>query len=127
MRARRRLPRGDHHGVARAAERVAESPGSPTGMGMEDGAVSYATYCMDRGAAYLWGAYSNGPGVYDRARLMSRVGRQFGSPLQSTRPAPETKCIVPLPSRLSSALYEPSYVAIAGASTAGVSTVAKNA
>ena len=42
--------------------------------------VEYATYCMDRGASYLWGAYSNGPGVYDRARLMRRVGRQFGEP-----------------------------------------------
>ena len=42
--------------------------------------VSYAKYCMDRGASYLWGAYSNGPGVYDRERLMRRVGRQFGEP-----------------------------------------------
>ena len=44
------------------------------------GGVQYATYCMDRQAAYLWGAYSNGPGLYDRVRLQQRVGRQFGEP-----------------------------------------------
>ena len=47
--------------------------------GAYDG-VEYATYCMDRSAAYLWGAYSNGPGLYDRERLLRRVGRQFGEP-----------------------------------------------
>ena len=35
---------------------------------------------MSRGASYLWGAYSNGPGVYDRERLMRLVGRQYGEP-----------------------------------------------
>ena len=35
---------------------------------------------MDPGASYLWGPYSNGPGVYDRARLQRLVGRQFGEP-----------------------------------------------
>ena len=42
--------------------------------------VEYATYCMDRQAAYLWGAYSNGPGLYDRVRLQQLVGRQYGEP-----------------------------------------------
>lgn len=42
--------------------------------------IEYATYCMDKSASYLWGAYSNGPGIYDRNRLMKRVGRQFGEP-----------------------------------------------
>ena len=41
--------------------------------------VEYAAYCLDRGAEYLWGPYSNGPGVYDRSRLAA-VGRQFGEP-----------------------------------------------
>ena len=45
-----------------------------------DVGVEYATYCMDRAASYLWGAYSNGPGLYDRDRLMRLVGRQFGEP-----------------------------------------------
>ena len=40
-------------------------------------AVEYATYCMDTSADYLWGPYSNGPSVYDRARLAERVGRQL--------------------------------------------------
>jgi hypothetical protein len=44
-----------------------------------EGGVEYATYCMDRTASYLWGAYSNGPGVYVRARLQA-VGRQYGEP-----------------------------------------------
>ena len=42
--------------------------------------VEYATYCLNRQASYLWGPYSNGPGVYDRLRLQQLVGRQFGEP-----------------------------------------------
>jgi hypothetical protein len=53
--------------------------GATTARQQEDD-VEYATYCMDRGASYLWGAYSNGPGVYDRTRLMRLVGRQYGEP-----------------------------------------------
>ena len=41
--------------------------------------IEYATYCMDRAASYLWGPYSNGPGIYARERLQA-VGRQYGEP-----------------------------------------------
>ena len=60
------------------AAAAVDARGQPTAAPL--GGVEYATYCMDRSAAYLWGPYSNGPGVYDRARLQHLVGRQFGEP-----------------------------------------------
>ena len=63
-----------------AAVAVDASGRTAPGASGKGGGVQYATYCMDRQAAYLWGAYSNGPGLYDRVRLQQRVGRQFGEP-----------------------------------------------
>ena len=67
---------------ARGGQRTSSSSddGAADAHAQRGGAVEYAKYCMDRGASYLWGAYSNGPGVYDRSRLMRLVGRQFGEP-----------------------------------------------
>ncbi len=58
-----------------ATEAAAGSAASAAASGVE-----YATYCLDREAAYMWGPYSNGPGVYDRRRLQRLVGRQWGEP-----------------------------------------------
>ena len=43
-------------------------------------AVEYATYCMAPDSSYVWGPYSNGPGLYARERLL-RAGRQLGGAL----------------------------------------------
>ena len=72
-----RLPRGG--GALGATGRAAGEEGGTGGGGEAEG-VEYARYCMDRGATYLWGAYSNGPSLYDRDRLMRLVGRQYGEP-----------------------------------------------
>ena len=45
-----------------------------------EGGVEYATYCMDRSSSYLWGPYSNGPGVYARARLQAVGPQVAGAP-----------------------------------------------
>ena len=68
------LTRGPWQGAPRRAAHGAAAGGGGGGL------IEYARYCMDRGASYLWGAYSNGPGVYDRERLMRLVGRQYGEP-----------------------------------------------
>ena len=46
------------------------------------GGVEFRTYCADvtGGSGYLWGSYTNGAGLYDRALLRDRVGRMFGEP-----------------------------------------------
>ena len=74
------LPRGSWLFAPRRS-RGAASTDAPAPSGQPGGLVEYARYCMDRSASFLWGAYSNGPGVYDRDRLMRLVGRQYGEPL----------------------------------------------
>ena len=63
-----------------AKQTAVDSAGHASTAVPSDRGIEYATYCMDRQADYLWGAYSNGPGLYDRERLQRLVGRQFGEP-----------------------------------------------
>ena len=49
-------------------------------IGGVDGTISrYRRYCMNTASGTVWGSYTNGAAVYDRARLLS-LGRMHGQP-----------------------------------------------